>query len=190
MVGRKAANIFPAGRTKSARRSTTALGRMKILIFGNSGSGKSTHAQALAAQLELAHLDLDSIVWKPGKVEPREPQAIAASLSEFIASHEQWVVEGCYGELVEAASADCTQLIFLDPGLQTCQANNLRRPWEPHKYASMEQQNSMLANLQAWVAGYYSRDDAWSYKVHRRIFDEYSGEKFEYTSLPQAADAT
>jgi adenylate kinase family enzyme len=155
---------------------------MKVLVYGNSGSGKSTYARALAAQHGLAHLDLDSVVWEPGKIAvPREPQAILASLVAFISTHQKWVIEGCYGELVEAASTHCTHLVFLNPGLETCQANNLRRPWEPHKYASMEQQNSMLANLQLWVADYYSRDDSWSYKVHRKIFDAHTGSKVEHT---------
>lgn len=158
---------------------------MRVLVFGNSGSGKSTYAQALAALHGLAHLDLDSIVWEPGKIAvPRDPQSIAASLDAFLASQPHWVIEGCYGELVEAAAPHCTQLVFLNPGLATCQANNLRRPWEPHKYASMEQQNAMLDNLQSWVADYYSRDDAWSYKVHRRIFDDDRGVKVESTEAP------
>lgn len=165
-----------------------ALGRMKILIYGNSGSGKSTYAKTLAAQHELAHLDLDSIVWEPNKIAvQRDPPAIAASLTAFVSAQPRWVIEGCYGELVEAASAHCTQLVFLNPGLATCQANNLQRPWEPHKYASMEQQNAMLANLQAWVAGYYHRDDSWSYTAHRRIFDGHTGAKVEHTVAPPAA---
>ena len=164
---------------------------MKVLVYGNSGSGKSTYARALSAQHGLAHLDLDSIVWEPGKIAvQRDPQTIAASLVEFIAFEPQWVIEGCYGELVAAASAHCTQLVFLNPGLKICQANNLTRPWEPSKYASMQQQNSMLATLQSWVAGYYTRDDVWSQKAHRRIFNEYSGAKTEYTAAPQAAGAT
>jgi len=158
---------------------------MKILVYGNSGSGKSTYAQALAVQHGLAHLDLDTIVWEPGQIAvPRDPEAIAESLSAFIAAHPQWVIEGCYGELVERVSQDCTELVFLNPGLEACQANNRRRPWEPHKYASMEQQDAMLANLQAWVAGYYTRDDAWSYSAHRRIFDAHRGAKRELATTP------
>lgn len=163
---------------------------MKILVYGNSGSGKSTYAQALAARHGLAHLDLDTIVWEPGQIAvPRDPAAIAASLSAFIAAEPQWVIEGCYGELVESASGHCTELVFLNPGLEACQANNRRRPWEPHKYASMEQQDAMLANLQAWVAGYYTRDDAWSYSAHRRIFDAHPGPKLEYGVVPEVGPA-
>lgn len=164
---------------------------MRVLVFGNSGSGKSTYAKALAARHGLAHLDLDSIVWEPGKIAvPRDPRSVAASLDAFLASHAEWVIEGCYGELVEAAAPRCAELVFLNPGLEACQANNRRRPWEPHKYASMELQDAMLANLQSWVAGYYQRDDAWSYRAHRRIFDAHRGVKVEYTERVQPVSAT
>ncbi|HEU4670853.1 MAG TPA: shikimate kinase [Dyella sp.] len=157
---------------------------MKILVYGNSGSGKSTYAKAMSARYGLSHLDLDSIVWEPGKIAvQRQPDDIAASLDEFIGSEASWVIEGCYGELVQAASMHCTELVFLNPGCDACLANNLQRPWEPHKYATREEQDSMLANLQAWVAAYYTRDDEWSYSAHRRIFDAYPGNKVEHRSV-------
>jgi adenylate kinase family enzyme len=164
---------------------------MKLLVFGNSGSGKSTYANALARDHGLAHLDLDSIVWEPGKVAvQRSPAAIEVSLRDFIDGEPQWVIEGCYGELVEIAASYCTRLIFLNPGLEPCLANNLRRPWEPHKYASKAEQDAMLDTLQAWVAGYYQRDDAWSYASHRRIFDRFTGTKLEMTTLPALSQTT
>jgi adenylate kinase family enzyme len=157
---------------------------MKVLVFGNSGSGKSTYARALATREGLAHLDLDSVVWEPGKIAVQRPrESVAASLQSFIDSQAAWVIEGCYGELVRAASAHCTLLVFLNPGMDACLANNLRRPWEPHKYASLELQNTMLNQLQAWVAGYYQRKDAWSYWVHREIFDAFAGPKVEHREV-------
>lgn len=156
---------------------------MKVLVYGNSGSGKTSYARALADESGLAHLDLDSIVWEPGKIAvQRDPQAVEASLSAFVARHPAWVIEGCYGDLVQSVAAHCTRLVFLNPGVEACLANNLRRPWEPHKYASMEAQDALLANLQSWVAGYYDRDDAWSYQAHRRIFDQHQNAKIEYTA--------
>ncbi|HSU95787.1 MAG TPA: hypothetical protein VLI40_01065 [Gemmatimonadaceae bacterium] len=157
-------------------------GEMKVLVFGNSGSGKSIYARALSAERGLPHLDLDSIVWEPGKIGvQRTPEAIAGLLEDFISANPEWVIEGCYGDLVESVSAHCSELVFLNPGLDACLANNRRRPWEPHKYASMEQQNAMLDALQQWVADYYTRDDAWSYAAHRRIFDAHVGPKVERT---------
>lgn len=153
---------------------------MRVLVFGNSGSGKSTLARQLAQEHRLAHLDLDSIVWEPDTIAvQRPPDAITASLAAFLSEHDRWVIEGCYGELVEAASNHCTELVFLNPGLETCLEHNRRRPWEPHKYASKEAQDAMLENLQEWVAGYYERHDPWSYHAHRRIFDAFEGSKNE-----------
>lgn len=158
---------------------------MRVLVFGNSGSGKSTYARALAAAHALEHLDLDAIVWEPGQVAvPREAEAVRGDLHAFIDAHPAWVIEGCYGDLVELAAPSSTELVFLNPGLEACLANNRRRPWEPHKYASLEQQNAMFDALQAWVADYYQRSDAWSYAAHRRVFDAHAGLKIEYTAAP------
>ena len=159
---------------------------MKILVFGNSGSGKTTYARALVQKHGLEHLDLDTIVWVPGQIAVQRPREdILASLGDFLNTATAWVVEGCYGELVEAASPRCTKLVFLNPGLEACLANNLRRPWEPEKYSSIAEQNAMLDNLQEWVAAYYTRNDPWSYHEHRRIFDSHPGAKVEYTSVPE-----
>jgi hypothetical protein len=62
-------------------------------------------------------------------------------------------------------------------------ANNLKRPWEPDKYASLDLQNTMLRQLQEWVSGYYQRNDAWSYQVHREIFDAFTGPKVEHRDI-------
>lgn len=119
-------------------------------------------------------------MWQPGQVAVQRPaQAVLADLDAFLGSNDRWVIEGCYGELVEAAAAHCTELVFLNPGLETCLAHNRQRPWEPHKYASKAQQDAMLDTLQQWVAGYYERDDAWSYRAHRRLFDGFAGPKTE-----------
>jgi adenylate kinase family enzyme len=158
---------------------------MRILIFGNSGSGKSTLAKALAVRDGCAHLDLDTIVWEPGRIaEPRPTERVRDDLDAFLAQHDAWVIEGCYGELVAHAAPACTELVFLNPGREACLANNRRRPWEPHKYDSPEAQDAMLENLQAWVAGDYERDDDGSYAAHRRLFDAHEGVRTEYTSLP------
>ena len=156
---------------------------MRIAIFGNSGSGKSTMACELAERHQIPRLELDTVVWEPGKIAVLRPRdEINADVEQFLASSERWVVEGCYGELVELALPQCTEAIFLNPGLRACVANNRRRPWEPHKYASREAQDAMLAQLLEWVAGYYTRDDQWSYVYHRRVFDSFAGKKTEVTN--------
>jgi adenylate kinase family enzyme len=160
-------------------------GRAKrVLVMGNSGSGKSWYAKALAEREGLAHLDLDTIVWVPGKIAVARPEAdVLADLREFAGASDAWVAEGCYGDLVEAALPWCTELVFMNPGVQACLANNTKRPWEPHKYASKEKQDSMLPMLLGWVESYYTRTDRCSLSVHRDVFDRFDGAKFELAQL-------
>ena len=153
---------------------------MKVLVFGNSGSGKSTYAKALAEEFDLPHLDLDSIVWEPEMIAvQRSRSSIERDLIAFMAGHDTWIIEGCYGELVQSASLECSELVFLNPGLDTCLQHNQARPWESHKYESKQAQDAMLENLQNWVRDYYTRDDNWSYQAHRHIFDAFKGNKRE-----------
>lgn len=162
---------------------------MRVAIIGNSGSGKSTLARRLSEMNDLALLELDSIVWEPGKVAvQRDKAAIEADLHRFLSEHESWIVEGCYAELVEKVLSAGPELIFLNPGEAACIRNNRSRPWEPHKYASKEAQDAMLENLIAWVKDYYTRNDQWSLSAHRRLFDSYKGRKREVVSFEEGPE--
>ena len=100
---------------------------MRVVIVGNSGAGKSTLAQRLAAEHGLAHLDLDTVAWAEPAV--RAPlEASCAQLDAFFAEHDAWVLEGCYADLAQHALTRCTELVFLDPGLDACLAHNAARP--------------------------------------------------------------
>ncbi|MCD8483126.1 MAG: shikimate kinase [Verrucomicrobia bacterium] len=150
----------------------------RIVIFGNSGSGKSTLAKAFARKPNVKHLDLDTIAWK----NEAERENLAVSLDTlrcFIMQHDEWVIEGCYGALIEEAVLYASEIIFLNPGTKTCLENCLLRKWEPHKYSSKEAQDKHLATLWDWVAQYESRSDEFSYTEHRRIFEGFVGTKRE-----------
>lgn len=163
----------------------------RIVIFGNSGSGKSTLAAALARQAELAHLDLDTLAWDPVNPAQRRPlDASLVDLAAFIQAQQKWVVEGCYSDLLSSAISHCTRLVFLNPGIDSCIQNCRNRPWEPHKYPSPEAQNRNLAMLIGWIREYETRVDEFSLRSHRRLFDEFQGDKIELrTHTPFPKDA-
>jgi adenylate kinase family enzyme len=151
---------------------------MRIAVVGNSGAGKSTLAGQIAAAHSIASLDLDTVAWEPGRIAvPRPADACSADVNAFCASHERWVVEGCYAGLVGHALASSPILLFVDPGLDACLSNCRGRPWEPHKYASKAEQDEKLEFLLAWVGEYYSRDDELSLTTHRALFEGYRGPK-------------
>lgn len=161
---------------------------MRIAILGNAGSGKSSLARVLGQAEGLPLLDLDTVAWEPGADAVRRPLGDAqAAVRQFCAAHHRWVVEGCYADLVQAALAFGPALLFLNPGRQACLDNCTARPWEPHKFASPEEQQAHLPALLAWVAEYDTRDGDLSLQGHRRCFVQYPGPKRELTVRPALA---
>jgi hypothetical protein len=154
---------------------------MKLILLGNAGAGKSTMARRLIGSADIPRLSLDEIAWDQGTT--RKPLAESLKLLyEFFGTKGQWVIEGCYGDIIEAALPHCTELRFLNPGIETCVAHCNCRPWEPSKFSSAEQQNAMLGQLIQWVKEYETRNDEYGLKRHRQVFDNFSGTKREYTS--------
>ena len=139
----------------------------KILIFGNSSLGKSTLAKALARAENLAHLDLDTLAWLPSTPPERAPLSVSeGKIGAFIASHKGWVIEGCYTDLLELASPDASEVIFMNLSVDQCVENAKRRPWEPHKYSSKEVQDQNLDMLIDWIKQYETQNNVFSYAAH------------------------
>jgi len=153
---------------------------MRVLVFGNSGSGKSTFARRLSAQHNLKELDLDHVVWSKTEFAKFRPdEEIIRELDAFVAANSSWVVEGCYGRWMEHLQSHCTEMVFLNPGEAACLANCRARPWEPKKYPTQTEQDARLVFLLDWVRGYYSRTDDLSLQAHRRLFESFNGTKQE-----------
>lgn len=158
---------------------------MRVSIVGNSGSGKSTLARSLAATHHLPILDLDTIAWEPGKVAvARDPAVATDEVVRFCENNQQWVVEGCYGGLIEATLRHSPFLLFLEPGVEACLANCCSRPWEPHKYKSRQEQDAKLGFLLTWVGEYYTREGDSSLVAHQALFDRYGGAKRKLVGRP------
>lgn len=152
---------------------------MKIILLGNAGAGKSTLARRLIGEKPVPRLSLDRVAFSGGAV--RRP--VADSLAEvrgFIETNPSWIIEGCYADLIEPILPECDELIFLNPGVETCMAHCRARPWEPEKFGSRNEQEANLDNLIRWVAAYETRDDEYGLKRHRALFDTFRGKKREY----------
>jgi len=139
-------------------------------------------ARRLIGDREIPCLSLDEIAWNDGP--ERKPLSESLELlDEFVTSNDEWIIEGCYGDLIEAALPHCTELRFLNPGVEVCIEHCRRRPWEPDKFPTPEAQDAMLARLIEWVREYDTRDDEYGSRRHRAIFEQFSGPKSEYPSV-------
>jgi len=161
---------------------------MKTILLGNAGAGKTTLAAALIGQREIPVLSLDEIAWQAG-VQRRPLEESRDALLAFIGPHEQRPIEGCYGDLVEIALPHCEELIFLNPGVDTCVRHCLQRPWEPSKFASAQEQQAALAGLLEWVKTYETRADEYGLARHRQIYDGFPGRKRELRDAPPLTPA-
>ena len=154
----------------------------KILVFGNSGSGKSTFSTHIARRLGLAHLDLDVLAWLPTSPPQRMPiEKSKEKINDFIAEHERWVVEGCYTDLLVLLKHEASEVVFMDLTIEQCIVNSKNRSWEPHKYESKDAQDANLNMLINWIKDYKSRSDSFSYESHRGFYQSFQGKKVAYT---------
>lgn len=155
-----------------------------MILLGNAGAGKSTMARRLISDRPIPRLSLDEIAWNPGPERKPLNESITLLLS-FIQDNQQWVIEGCYADIIEAALPYCTELRFLNPGIATCIDRCYQRPWEPEKFASPQEQQAMLQVLVDWVKEYETRSDEYGLSRHRALYDQFCGEKQEFTHIEQ-----
>lgn len=83
----------------------------RVLVWGCSGSGKSTFARELCRITGLPHVSLDAHFWQPGWVESERAE-FRARMAPILAS-ENWVLDGNYTSALEGAQVPRATHIFL-----------------------------------------------------------------------------
>ena len=151
---------------------------MKVILLGNAGAGKSTLSRKLIAKHPAARLSLDEVAFQNG-TERRPLEDSIEDVERWIADNESWIIEGCYADIIEPVLKHCYELIFLNPGVDTCIAHCLSRPWEPEKFGSRHEQDENLDNLLEWVRSYESRTDEYGLLRHRELYESFKGKKRE-----------
>lgn len=103
----------------------------RILIWGNSCSGKSTLAEHLAKQLDIAFVDLDALNWLPDWVglNATDPQRLERRMAEATAGNG-WVVAGSYTEQAQRVFWPRLQtIIWLDLPMWLLISRMFSRSW-------------------------------------------------------------
>ncbi|WP_144051451.1 shikimate kinase [Geminocystis herdmanii] len=139
------------------------------------------HQTQIMPSPSISHLDLDTLAWEAQETPLRRSlSASVKDIKNFIHLHNNWIIEGCYGDLITEILPFINLLIFLNPDVDTCLNNAKNRAWESHKYKSLEAQNANLQFLEQWIKDYFDRQDEFSFSYHQQLFRSFSGKKIEY----------
>jgi len=84
----------------------------RINVVGTSGSGKTTFAQKLSAELDLSPLELDAVYHQPNW-EPLPTEEFRRIVEEFTA-YDSWIVDGNYSMARDITWGRADTVIFLD----------------------------------------------------------------------------
>jgi adenylate kinase family enzyme len=84
----------------------------RVSVVGNTGSGKTTLAKALAARLGVPHVELDAIFHQPNWT-PLPADEFRQRVAESVAG-EAWVVDGSYSAVRDLVWRRADTVIWLD----------------------------------------------------------------------------
>lgn len=88
---------------------------MKIYILGSVGSGKTTLARKVAANLHIPHFETDNFVWNHQPTgDVRNEIDVRNQLLNDAVQLDEWVIEGVHIDWSDEALLAADQIIFLD----------------------------------------------------------------------------
>ena len=100
----------------------------RISVVGDSCSGKTTLAAALAERLGLPHIEIDALSWQPNWT-PTPDDILMERIREAVAE-PGWAIDGNYGRIVRPVvwgAADT--VVWLDFPLRVTLPRTLARSW-------------------------------------------------------------
>ena len=85
---------------------------LRIAIIGTSGVGKTTLARRLSGRLDIPHIELDALHWKPNW-EPAPDEEFRERVGEATAA-SSWISDGNYKVVRELVWGRATHVVWLD----------------------------------------------------------------------------
>jgi adenylate kinase family enzyme len=151
---------------------------MRIVIVGNSGSGKTWLGSRLAERSSAPFIALDEIFWQPGGFDQKRPEAERDAMIEAHLQAELWVAEGVFGSLASRFLDRADLLIWLDTPWAICRERLELRGSESKRHMDRPQSEEGTRQLIAWAEKYSERKGECSSAYHQRMCEQFSGQAF------------
>ena len=97
----------------------------KIIVLGNSGSGKSTFTTILANKLHIDFLHLDPLVYKYSWDKP-EFNEMEEKVNEMLTKNS-WIIDGNFLNNASNRFSECDTVFFLDLNRFICMRSVIKR---------------------------------------------------------------
>jgi adenylate kinase family enzyme len=142
----------------------------RVAVVGSSCSGKTTFAASLARLLQLPHIELDALHWRPGWI--AAPPAEFRAAVAVATSAERWVSDGNYGAVRDLVWGRATAVIWLDYPFLTVLRRGL---WRTIRRAVLHEE-LYSGNRETLRRAFLSRDSIlwWVVTTHRRRRRQYA----------------
>jgi len=143
----------------------------RVSVVGNSGSGKSSLAAALADRLEVPYVELDSIFHQPDWT-PLPVEEFRARVDE-VTETDGWVVDGNYSAVRDIAWRKADTAVWLDLPRRVVMGQVVARTL----WRAIRRTELWNGNREEW-RDMFSRDPEksiilWSWTNHAKYHDRY-----------------
>ena len=136
----------------------------RVLVVGTSGSGKTTFARRLAAELDQPHVELDFLYWGPHW--QARPSAEFRDLVSDALGGPRWIVDGNYGVIRDLVWPRATLVVWLNYGVGTIFARLLPRTLR----RALAREELWHGNREGLRRSFFSRESilVWAASTFRR----------------------
>ncbi len=135
----------------------------RVIIVGNTNSGKSTLARTLSQRLNLPYTELDALYWGPNWTPT--PTPILREKITAVARQPRWVMDGNYSMARDIIWHYADTLIWLDFPLPVILYRLIRRSLR----RIIHKETLWNGNRETWRGLLFSRDSLllWALKKHK-----------------------
>jgi adenylate kinase family enzyme len=150
---------------------------MKLLILGNSGSGKSWLGKKLTQKLDCKFIEMDKLFWEPGGFnKKRDPELVKKDIQSSTLT-DSWICEGVFGKIADMAIESASMVILLDLTWEDCKKNLMNRGPNYEDCQSPSQADKSFEELLNWAKEYSVRENHTSRNYHYNLYNIFVGEK-------------
>ncbi|MBI2707286.1 MAG: hypothetical protein HYX35_03100 [Proteobacteria bacterium] len=149
----------------------------RIIIIGNSGSGKSWLGKVLSQRRKIPLFHMDEIRWDKSGYEIRRLASDINKDLDAIKKQDQWILEGVFGKMADLCLPFATLLIWLDLPWEECKKNLLSRGPQFENHLNPEEKEKALTKLIEWASEHESREDANSWSFFNTLYSDFKNKK-------------